>query len=115
MHAAHYSSSPSRGGPRWGTAHRVALFSSSPSRGGPRWGWVVVLQCPPYRFLDRFDFTHYLVIPESQHPESRAIQIFRAGFVPDCVQYMLPAVDFDDRQRLQADNVENKIVERVLP
>ena len=73
------------------------------------------LQCRPYRLFDSFRLGQRFIIPKSQHLKPGVDKSFRASLVRYGVRLMLAAINFNDEHRLQADEVENKILERMLP
>ena len=73
------------------------------------------MQSAPYRILNRFDVMKYLVIPKSQHPETRAHQRCRASCIPLHVLSMLSSVHLDYKHRFQANKVKNVVSARMLP
>ena len=84
----------------------------SPSGGGNEGGGGV--QFVPYLFHHYINVIQNFVIPESQNPESRSLQIPGAHCVRFNAISMLPTIDFDNEHLLKTYEVKNGRIKRVL-
>ena len=89
----------------------MGLASLSSGRCRRRWRAKRI----PNRLDNRFRFVKHLVVPESQYVEPRCIEASCARVIVLDLLRVLPAVDFDHQHGLETDEVENVILERMLP
>src|SRR5438105_15698154 len=90
------------------------LLGTLPFKGRAGWGWCRAShQIAPDHFDDLVGIVQHVMIPESQHVESIALQKFITCSVGRRL-HMLTAVDFYDKSSFEADEVQDEVAVRML-